>query len=95
MLDMALQRRTGAINLTNPGIISHEEILQMYKTLVDPTKTWQTMSYDEQSVLLKSKRSNNELNTSKLVQWYPQVSNIHTAVYKALQARAAFFTHSA
>jgi len=94
MLDMALQRRTGTINLTNPGIISHEEILQMYKTLVDPTKTWQTMSYEEQSVLLKSKRSNNELNTSKLVQWYPHVSNIHTAVHKALQARAALFTHS-
>jgi len=94
MLDMALQRRTGTINLTNPGIISHEEILQMYKTLVDPTKVWQTMTYEEQSLLLKSKRSNNELNTSKLLQWYPQVSNIHTAIYKALQARAALFTHS-
>ena len=95
MLEMALQRRTGTINLTNPGTISHEEILQMYKTLVDPTKSWQTMTYDEQSLLLKSKRSNNELNTSKLIHWYPQVTNIHTAVYKALQARAALLTHSA
>ena len=94
MLDMALQRRTGTINLTNPGTISHEEILQMYKTLVDPTKVWQTMTYEEQSLLLKSKRSKNELNTSKLEQWYPHVSNIHAAIYKALQARAALLIHS-
>lgn len=88
MIDMALTNRTGTINLTNPGTISHEEILQMYKEIVDPNKLWKTMTYYEQSQLLKSKRSNNALDTSKLVEWYPSVSNIHSAVRKVLQQRA-------
>jgi dTDP-4-dehydrorhamnose reductase len=87
MVDMSLKKRVGTINLTNPGTISHEEILQMYKEIVDPKKTWKTMSYDEQSLLLKSKRSNNALNTSKLIEWYPEVSDIKTAVYNVLKKR--------
>lgn len=87
MVDMAINKRVGTINLTNPGTISHEEILQMYKEIVDPNKTWKTMTYEEQSNLLKSKRSNNELDTSKLVKWYPEVSHIKKAVLNALNKR--------
>ena len=68
--------------------IKLEEILSMYKELVDPTKVWKTMTYEEQSNLLKSKRSNNALDTSKLVEWYPDVSDIKVAVYNALKKRA-------
>lgn len=88
MVDMVVHKRTGTINLTNPGTISHTEILQMYKEIVDPTKSWKLMSYTEQSQLLKSKRSNNALDTSQLVAWYPNVSNIHTAVRRALEKRS-------
>jgi dTDP-4-dehydrorhamnose reductase len=87
MVDMSINKRVGTINLTNPGTISHEEILQMYKTIIDPNKTWKTMTYEEQSNLLKSKRSNNELDTSKLVKWYPEVSDIKKAVLNALNKR--------
>jgi len=87
MVDMAINKRVGTINLTNPGTISHEDILQMYKTIIDPNKTWKTMTYEEQSNLLKSKRSNNELDTSKLVKWYPEVSHIKKAVLNALNKR--------
>jgi len=92
MVDMALKKRVGTINLTNPGTISHEKILEMYKTIIDPSKTWKTMTYAEQSLLLKSKRSNNALNTSKLVSMYPDVPHIEDAVYKALKKRALIFT---
>lgn len=88
MVDMALKNRTGTINLTNPGTISHEEILDMYKELIDPSKTWTLMTYEEQSALLKSKRSNNELDTSKLLSWYPNVPHIRSAVRSALEKRA-------
>jgi len=88
MVDMAISKKVGTINLTNPGTISHEEILCMYKELIDTNKTWNLMSYEEQSLMLKSKRSNNELNTSKLVKWYPDVSHIKTAVYNTLKRRA-------
>jgi len=87
MVDMAINKRLGTINLTNPGTISHEEILQMYKRIVDPTKSWKTMTYEEQSNLLKSKRSNNELDTSKLLLLYPSVQPIGIAVYNALKKR--------
>jgi nucleoside-diphosphate-sugar epimerase len=87
MVDMAINKKVGTINLTNPGTISHEEILQMYKEIVDPNITWKTMTYEEQSNLLKSKRSNNELDTSKLVKWYPEVSDIKKAVFNVLKKR--------
>jgi nucleoside-diphosphate-sugar epimerase len=88
MVDMAITKKTGTINLTNPGTISHAEILEMYKELVDPTITWNFMSYEEQSALLKSKRSNNELDTSKLLSWYPNVPHIRSAVRKVLTSRS-------
>ena len=38
-LNMLKAGKVGTINLTNPGVISHNEILEMYKTYVDPTFT--------------------------------------------------------
>jgi dTDP-4-dehydrorhamnose reductase len=90
MVDMAITKKTGTVNLINPGVISHETILEMYREIVDPTITWQTMSYEEQSKLLKSKRSNNYLDTSLLQQWYPDVKHINTAVRDALVNRKKF-----
>ena len=87
LVDMIQTNRTGTIHLTNPGVISHEEILEMYREIVDPQKTWKTMTYEEQSRLLKSKRSNNKLDTTLLQEWYPHVSDIHTAVRRALERR--------
>lgn len=40
IVDLAEKKITGTVNLTNPGLISHNEILQMYKELVDPNFTW-------------------------------------------------------
>ena len=87
LVDMIQTSRTGTIHLTNPGVISHEEILEMYRDIVDSQKTWHTMTYEEQSMLLKSKRSNNKLDTSLLQEWYPQVSDIQTAVRRTLENR--------
>jgi dTDP-4-dehydrorhamnose reductase len=87
MADMIMTGRTGTIQLTNPGTISHEEILEMYREIVDPEKTWTAMTYEEQSRLLKSKRSNNYLDTSLLREWYPDVSDIKTAIRRTLETR--------
>jgi len=87
LVDMILTHKKGTIQLTNPGTISHEEILTMYQELCDPSKTWETMNYEEQSRILKSKRSNNYLDTTLLQQWYPQVHDIHTAVRSVLEKR--------
>jgi len=88
LVDMIYSKRTGTIQLTNPGVISHEEILEMYQEIVDMNKTWKTMTYEEQNNLLKSKRSNNYLDTTLLQTWYPGVSDIHTAIRRTLVKRA-------
>jgi dTDP-4-dehydrorhamnose reductase len=87
MVDMAINKKVGTINLTNPGTISHQEVLEMYREIIDPTKVWSIMSYEEQNNLLLSKRSNNALDTSKLQLLYPNVSHIKTAIYNALNNR--------
>ena len=63
MVQYALNNKTGTINFTNPGLISHNEILEMYKEIVDPDFTWNNFSIEEQNDVLASKRSNNCLNT--------------------------------
>jgi len=87
LVDMIVTGRTGTIQLSNPGTISHEEILTLYKEICDPTKTWKTMSYEEQSQVLKSKRSNNSLDTTLLQTWYPHVRDIKTAIRHTLEQR--------
>ena len=66
MIRYALEKRKGTINLTNPGLITHNEILEMYKEIVDPNFTWENFSIDEQNQILASKRSNNCLDTTTL-----------------------------
>lgn len=57
---------TGSYNFTNPGVIEHNEILNMYRDIVDPSFQWSNFSIDEQDTVLLSKRSNNYLDTTKL-----------------------------
>ena len=68
VLDMMKNRVTGTINLTNPGLISHNEILEMYKEIVDTNFVWKNFSEKEQRNILTSDRSNNYLDTQKLEQ---------------------------
>jgi hypothetical protein len=75
----------GTINLTNPGLISHNEILEMYKEIVDPDFEWENFSQEEQRQILKADRSNNYMDTTKLENLFPDVSNIKDAVKKCLE----------
>lgn len=86
MVDMALQNVTGTFNMTNPGVISHNEILEMYRDIVDDTFTWKNFSQEEQLRILAADRSNNELDASKLQQLYPHIRPIHQAVEDTLRS---------
>ena len=70
MIDMCEKRITGTVNLTNPGLISHNEILEMYKEIIDKDFTWENFDIDEQRKILASDRSNNYLDTAKLESMY-------------------------
>lgn len=80
LVDMMIKKHTGTINFTNPGVISHNEILQLYHDLIDPSFTWKNFSIEEQDLILKSKRSNNHLDTTLLETMYPDIPTIYNAV---------------
>ena len=85
MIDMAFKNTVGTINLTNPGLITHNEILEMYKEIVDPNFVWTNFSIEEQNSILASKRSNNCLDTKSLEILYPNVKNIKDSVREILE----------
>jgi len=80
MIDMSKRKLNGTINLTNPGIISHNEILEMYRDIIDKDFKWKNFTIKEQDQILKSKRSNNYLNTTKLENLYPKIKNIKDSI---------------
>ena len=85
IIELMKMKYTGTLNFTNPGVISHNEILEMYKKYVDNTFEWKNFSIEEQNNILESKRSNNHLDTTKLENLFPIVKNIKCSVEELLQ----------
>lgn len=81
-LVMAERRLTGVYNFCNPGAISHNEVLDLYKKHIDPSYTYSNFSVEEQAKILKAGRSNNTLTHDKLVSALPDVviPEIHEAM---------------
>mmetsp|Transcript_28232 Transcript_28232/g.28520 ORF Transcript_28232/g.28520 Transcript_28232/m.28520 type:complete len:312 (+) Transcript_28232:42-977(+) len=65
-LIMAQRKLTGVYNFCNPGAISHNEILDLYKKYIDPEYTYTNFTVEEQAQILKAGRSNNTLDHTKL-----------------------------
>ncbi len=83
MVDLMEANITGTMNLTNPGHITHNEILEMYKEKVDPAFTWENFSVEEQNRILDSKRSNNVLDT-RLLESLASVPNIKDSISRLM-----------
>jgi 3,5-epimerase/4-reductase len=66
IIDMMERKEVGTFNMTNPSVITHNQILDMYKSIIDPAFTYTNFTIEEQDKILLSKRSNNYLNTNKL-----------------------------
>jgi 3,5-epimerase/4-reductase len=64
---LAQNNEVGVYNFTNPGAISHNEVLVLYKKYIDPAFSWTNFGLEEQSKVIKAGRSNCELDTSKIV----------------------------
>ncbi len=84
IIDMMKNNITGTINLTNPGVISHNEILELYKEIIDNDFKWENFTEEEQRKILLSDRSNNHLDTTKLTTLYPNIKNIKESVILCL-----------
>jgi len=84
VLDMMKKQTVGTLNLTNPGLISHNEILEMFTEIVDKDFKWKNFTVEEQSKILASDRSNNYLDTSRLEELYPGIKNIKESIKDCL-----------
>jgi 3,5-epimerase/4-reductase len=86
LVTMVEARAEGTVNLTNPGVITHNEILEMYREIVDPAFRWENFSVEEQNTVLASRRSNNHLDTGLLEALFPTTPRIHEAVRTCLES---------
>jgi dTDP-4-dehydrorhamnose reductase len=85
MVKLMERNYSGTVNMVNPGVISHNEVLEMYKEYVDPSFKWKNFTIEEQAEILSSKRSNNYLDTTLLESLFPEIKNIKDAVRETIQ----------
>jgi len=78
-------RFIGTLNFVNPGVISHNEILGMYRSHVNPDFKWTNFTAEEQDAILASKRSNNYLDNEKLLSLFPNARPIYDAVQHCMR----------
>lgn len=83
IVDMMLKDRVGTYNMTNPGYITHNQILNMYREIVDSNFTWKNFSAEEQNAVLCAERSNNYLSTYKIEAEYA-IPDIITSIRTVL-----------
>jgi hypothetical protein len=81
-IEMAKRNLRGIWNFTNPGVVSHNEILEMYRQYIDPTFSWKNFTLEEQAKVIIAPRSNNELDASKLQQEFPEMLPIKESLIK-------------
>jgi 3,5-epimerase/4-reductase len=84
MLDLSRNQIIGTVNLTNPGVIDHNTVLELVKKYKIPDLKWNNFSFDEQNKILLAGRSNNMLNTDKLQSLYPEILNINDSLTNLL-----------
>lgn len=81
-IEMAKRNLTGIWNFTNPGAVSHNEILEMYRDYIDPKFSWKNFTLEEQAKVIVAPRSNNELDATKLKNEFPELLPIKESLIK-------------
>ena len=81
-IEMAKRNCRGIWNFTNPGVVSHNEILEMYRDYIDPKFKWQNFDLQEQAKVIVAPRSNNELDMTKLKYEFPELLSIKDSIIK-------------
>lgn len=85
IITLTVRKKTGIYNLVNPGTISHDEIMQLYKQYIDPHHTYEIASEEEVNKALKVPRSNCALDTTKLLQECPDIPPIKQSIIKLFE----------
>jgi len=80
-IEMTLRDSRGVYNFTNPGVLTHNEVLALYREYIDPDYTWENFTLEEQSAILKAARSNTELDVSKLLSEFPNIPHVKESIH--------------
>lgn len=80
ILKMMKLKTVGTINMTNPGTITHNEILDMYNSIVDNSFEYKNFSGLEQN----QKTASNHLNTERLTTMFPEIKDVKTSIRECL-----------
>ncbi|VVA95764.1 unnamed protein product [Arabis nemorensis] len=81
-IEMAKRNLKGIWNFTNPGVVSHNEILEMYRDYINPEFKWANFTLEEQAKVIVAPRSNNEMDASKLKKEFPELLSIKESLIK-------------
>ncbi|CAL9751061.1 unnamed protein product [Musa acuminata subsp. burmannicoides] len=81
-IEMAKRNCRGIWNFTNPGVVSHNEILEMYRSYIDPSFKWTNFTLEEQAKVIVAPRSNNEMDATKLKREFPELLSIKDSLIK-------------
>nr|GMD24644.1 trifunctional UDP-glucose 4,6-dehydratase/UDP-4-keto-6-deoxy-D-glucose 3,5-epimerase/UDP-4-keto-L-rhamnose-reductase RHM1 [Ipomoea batatas] len=81
-IEMAKRNCKGIWNFTNPGVISHNEVLELYKKYINPRLIWTNFTLEEQRKVLVAARCNSELDSSKLKREFPELLGVKESVIK-------------
>ncbi|KAK3989725.1 X-domain of DnaJ-containing-domain-containing protein [Cladorrhinum sp. PSN332] len=90
---LAEHKELGIYNFTNPGAISHNEVLTLFRDIVRPSFAWKNFSLEEQAKVIKAGRSNCKLDTTKLTtklkEYGYEVPEIHEAYRRCFERMKA------
>ncbi|KAI3938009.1 hypothetical protein MKW98_018565 [Papaver atlanticum] len=81
-VEMAKRNLRGIYNFTNPSVVSHNEILEMYKEYINQDFKWSNFTLEEQAKVIVAARSNNEMDASKLKNEFPELLSIKDSLIK-------------
>lgn len=81
-IEMAKRNLRGIWNFTNPGVVSHNDVLELYKQYIDLSFKWQNFTLEEQAKVIVAARSNNEMDASKLKKEFPELLDIKSSLIK-------------
>ena len=88
---MIEEKEVGVYNMTNPGTVEHNWILEQYRHYIQPDHTWNIVSYEEQLQYIASGRSNNELSTAKIEAFCQrhglELMDIQSSILRCIQNR--------
>lgn len=76
---------TGNYNFVNPGVISHNQIMELYKIYINPDHYYENYTTEEQNKILKAPRSNCELDASRLLIEFPNIPSIQNSIIKVFE----------